>query len=172
VAEGRGTAETPFTPTGLAVGDAETLPVLAPSEFGGTESSGLGLGSEVGGVEAAGGGTDPGGDKSVTVGVGENVLLVLVDVGDVDDGNGGEVGGLDPGGRPLEVPPLPLSGVVVHVFSCLTMSTPSTTIGVRVILHVRINVPAPVVILSVFVTVTGDVRLDSCLGNTVDVCGW
>jgi len=91
----------------------------------------------------------------------------------------------------LGTPLLPLSGVIVHVFSCLTISTPFTTIGVRVILHVWVNVPAPlrfdrtsevsdaykersrcphVVILSVVVTVTGDLRLESCLGNTVDVC--
>ena len=31
---------------------------------------------------------------------------------------------------------LPLSGVSVHAFSCITMFTPFTTVGVRVIAHV------------------------------------
>lgn len=37
--------------------------------------------------------------------------------------------------RAPETPPLPLSGVSEQVFSSLTMSTPSTTVGVRVIVH-------------------------------------
>lgn len=54
-----------------------------------------------------------------TLSVDEGVLLVLVSV----------VGG----GTALE---LPLSGVTMQVLSSLTISTPFTTIGVRVIVHV------------------------------------
>jgi len=93
----------------------------------------------------------------VTVGFGETV------------GDGISV--LDPGGgKAPGMLPLPLSGVSIQVVSSLTISAPSTVVGLRVILHVRRNVPTPVVILSVWVTVTGDVSLVSCLGNTVDVC--
>jgi len=167
VTEGCGVEEIPITPTGP--GRDDTTPV--PLELDGTESSELGRGTEVREVEITGGGTAPdsAGGKPVTAGVGESVSLVLVNVGDVDDGNGAGTGGLDPGGKAPGTL-LPLSGVIVHVCSFLTSFTPFTTIGVRVILHVRMNVPAPVVIFSVVVTVSGDVRLDSCLGNTVDVC--
>jgi len=71
--------------------------------------------------------------------VDESVSVVPVNVGDevkVDDGNCVDTTGLDPGGKAPGTSPLPLSGLSTHDFSCLTMSTPSTTVGVRVIVHV------------------------------------
>lgn len=71
--------------------------------------------------------------------VDEGVPLVLVNVEDkvrVDDGNSVDTVELDPGGRAPGASLLPLSGVSVHAFSCITMFTPFTTVGVRVIAHV------------------------------------
>jgi len=52
---------------------------------------------------------------------------------DVDENESLELVDVTRGGRALG---LPLSGITIHVLSSLTMSIPSTTIGVRVILHV------------------------------------
>jgi len=180
VAVGSGTEETPMTTAGTP-GDGTTLPV--PELLGGddTELLASGRGTVVSVTEIAGSGTDTelAGGKPVTagldrtvleerpelggtsVGVGESVSLVLVKVGDdveVEGGNSVDTVELDAGGgRALEVS-LPLSGVSTHFFTSLTTSTPSTTAGVRVIVHVWMNVPTPVVIFSVTVTVAGSVN--------------
>lgn len=76
--------------------------------------------------------------EETTLGVDEGVPLVVVDVGGevtVDDGNCVDTVELDPGGRAPGASLLPLSGVRVHVFSCITTSTPFATDGVRVIKH-------------------------------------
>jgi len=131
-----------------------------------------GFGTEGEGVDESG---VPGGGVATGFGT-EEIPMTTTGGVPVTVGFGGTVGDgisvLDPGGgRAPGVSLLPLSAVTTHVFSSLTMSTPFTTVGVRVIVHVRRNVPTPVVILSECLTVTGDVRLVSvtCLGNTVDV---
>jgi len=137
------------TTTLLGTGDTELLP--------------LGWGTKVSVSEITGGSTDPEpeGGKPVTVGSGRTVLegtpvlerpsvlgripvevedsrsLVVVSDGDVGDGNRVDTIVLDAGGSTaLGTPLLPLSGVTTQVFSSLTMSTPFTTVGVKVILHV------------------------------------
>jgi hypothetical protein len=164
-----------------------TLLELVLLEGSDTELLSLGRGTKVSVTEITGDGTgtELAAGKSVTVETGGTVLggtsleveesipLVLVKLGgesEVEDGNSVDTVGLDAGGGGAPgTSPLPLSGVSTHVFSSLTMSTPSTTVGVRLIVHVWMNVPTPVVILSVCLTVTGRVNLVSCLGNTADV---
>jgi len=124
----------------------------------------VGRGTEVSVGEPTGGGAVPelegGNPVTVELGgtvlevrfveVGEIVLLVVVNVGVGVDGGGDWAGMVEldaGGGRALGSLPLPLSGVILHVSSCLTMSVPLTVIGVSVIVHVWMNVPAPVVIL-------------------------
>lgn len=68
-----------------------------------------------------------------------SVSLVLVKVGgevEVGGGNTVDTLELDAGGRAPGTSPFPLSGVSTQDFSSLTMSTPFTTVGVRVIVHV------------------------------------
>jgi len=105
-----------------------------------TELLTLGRGTEVSVIETTGGGidTEPAIGETVPEGtsleVEESVPLVLVKLGGeskVEDGNSVET--IEPdteGGR------LPLSGVSTHDFTSITMSTLSTTVGVRVIVHV------------------------------------
>jgi len=156
VAVGLGAEDIPITPTGPLEDGTPTLLLLV--SLGGNE---LGNGTEVRVIETTGGGTDPepAGDELVIVEAGETVPeetpvpsggLVLersvaleettlgVDVGGevtVDDGNSVDTVELDPGGRAPEPSLLPLSGVRVHLFSCMTIPMPFTTVGVRVILH-------------------------------------
>jgi len=163
VAVGLGIEETPITTAGTPEDDTITLlltPVLL--EGNDTELLKLGKGTEVSVIEVTGG--ELAGGKPVTVGTGETVLVetpvlerrsvvleettlgvdesvspVPVNVGDeveVDDGNCADTAELDPGGTALGPPPLPLSGLSEQVSSFLTLSTPSTTIGVKVIVHV------------------------------------
>jgi len=157
VAVGLGTEEIPITPTGPPE-DGTPMLLLGGNE---AELLKLGNGTEVRVIETTGGGTDPepAGGELVIVEAGETVLeetpvlsgglvlersvvlkeTTLVNVGGedrVDDGNCVDTVELDPGGRAPGTSLLPLSGVRVHVFSCITMSTPFTTVGVRVIVHV------------------------------------
>jgi len=185
--------------TGSGTDEGALLLVLVSLGGDATELVTSGRGTEVSVIETTGGSTDPelAGGKSVMVepggtifegtpvlsgrlalespsvvldetppsGGGVPVLLGGVTV-DVDESESLELVDVA-GGTALESPS---SGVTTQVLSSLTMSTPFTTIGVRVIIHVWMNVPTSVVIFSVVVTVTGDASLvSSCLENTVDV---
>jgi len=163
---GIGTEETPITTTGTAglgatkllvpvlsgSGDTELLPpsrmvVSVPERAGGRADTEL-AGGKLVIVESGGTVLEersvldgrPAVLKGTSVGVEESVSLVLVKVGgraDVEDGNPVDTVELDSGGgRALETSPLPLSGVITHVFSSLTISALPTTTAVRVIVHV------------------------------------
>jgi len=165
VAVGRGTEDAPITTTGPPEDGTPTLLLPVSLGGNETELLKMGNGTEVSVIETTGGGTDPepaGGElvmveagktvleetpvlersvapEETTLGVDEGVPLVLVNVGGevkVDDGNCVDTVELDPGGRAPGALLLPLSGVSVHDFSCITASTPFTTVGVRVIVHV------------------------------------
>lgn len=185
--------------TGFGTDEGAPLLVLVSLGGDTAELVTSGRGTEVSVIETTGGGTDPElvGGNSVMVESGGTVLegtpvlsgrlmlespsvvldetppsggRVLVLVGgatvDVDESESLELVDVA-GGTALESPS---SGMTTQVLSSLTMSTPFTTIGVRVIIHVWMNVPTSVVIFSVVVTVTEDVRVvSSCLENTVDV---
>jgi len=131
--------------------------LLLPSPLGSGDTGSVGRGTAVSVIDTTGSDADSelGGGETVTVGSGGTVpvpertsvlerisveetrSLVVVSVGDGGDGNGGDsIGLVAGGGRALGVSPLPLSGVTTHVFSSLTIFTPSTTVGVRVMLHV------------------------------------
>jgi len=162
VAIGFGTEVSPMTTTGPPEGDRSVLLVLVLLGGGDAELLTLGKGTEVRVTEITGGGTDPEleGGKPVTVEPGGTVSVgtpVLdgrlelesppVIFGGTPPVSGGTfvlLGGITldvdegvplvPGGGRALV--LPSSGVTTQVLSSLTLSTPFTTIGVRVIVHV------------------------------------